>query len=689
MKRQIAHGTNDTEALDVFVKCPQIFLMRLSDECFHTEISGGRKILWCGASAEDLAIIAATAYADRTEDIVVSSVDMHWFMDKWAQDPTVEIAFSWNIGLEDDDIGPPNIAPLTRRGVLQHIVDVAEDDKEGWEKSRDHALSGCESLNLFGVLVPEYTEAMDISAFNRYVYSDGKSGLRYLRWIKDSDLMDKYASEYPSLCHIYKNIPDIIQALERHGLGGLVVERMDSLAVLTVDDLWNMLQANREHPLLASLTDLDRSQADSIICDWLDFVEVLTFSDCGFNLHTTQGANVGALLMYCIADNYLICNPDRQKSYQKLKALYLKKDIQCFLYNLILLADNIMGRDKSLPTDTRSSIHLAARLAMTHKTCDLDGCGRLDMSVGIPFFEESCRFFRQATLELYADMMKQGMLHLGDSDEDIQYYVGYAKSHMPHLMNEWAAAIATATPRKNNLTSVKGYNIHDALSRGNRDAVYFSMGRALHDGYKLLIQLHRGEIVFETPTTSPQESDTETIYVQMPTFEEEQAAQKKVSYIPLSSEKAREGYLYDLDEVLSGADAAIILDEMPHNKHNNDSICTYITSSNEYVVFRVIDMKRAERSLYVYLLTADVPYSAEDANECLLHFYAHPDILLEVGMDIMNARTTNPVTVAGYTARSLQNNTSMTYIETYLCLMTLRENPEKAIKLINEKWKEG
>ena len=689
MKRQISHGPNDTEALDVFVKSPQLFLMRLSDECFHTEISGGRKILWCGASAEDLAIIAATAYADRTEDIIVSSVDMRWFMDKWAQDPTVEIAFSWNIALGDDDVGPPNIAPLTRRGVLQHSVYVAEDDKAGWEKSRDNALSGSESLNLFGVLVPEYTEAMDISAFNRYVYSDGKSGLRYLRWIKDSDLMDKYAAEYPSLCHIYKNIPDIIQALERHGLGGLVVERMDSLAVLTVTDLWNMLQANKEHLPLASLTDLDKSQADSIICDWLDFVEVLTFSDCGFNLHTQQGANVGALLMYCIVDNYLNHNSNRQKSYQKLKALSLKKDIQCFLYNLILLADNITRCDKSLPTDTRSSIHLASRLAMTHTTFDLDDCGCLDMSVGIPFFEESCRFFRQATLELYADMMRQGMLHLGDSDEDIQYYVEYAKSHMPNLMNEWAAAIATATPRKNNLTSVKGYNIHDALSQGNRDAVYFSMGRALHDGYKLLIQLHRGEVAFETIATSPKESNTETVYVQMPTFEDEQAAQKKVSYTPLPSEKAREGYLYDLDEVLSGDDAAIILDEMPHNKHDNDSLCTYITSSNKHVVFRAIDMKRAERSLYVYLLTADVPYSAEDANECLLHFYAHPDILLEVGMDIMNARTTNPVTVAGYTARSLQSNTSMTYIETYLCLMALRENPAKAIKLINEKWKEG
>lgn len=689
--------TNDPVALAAFAACQEFFMITFRKGAFFTEATGGRKLLWVCRNSLDVAVICQNAYADRLDDLVVTSLERRGFMERWANNPTVDVSFVW--GMEEGKDCLPHIASVSRRKVLQYISKMAESDKTILQRNYMQVLDRIDDFSLMGVLVPQHSDAIFDVPLGEYVYADGPSGLRYLRWLKDPDLMARYLKEHPTLVHAYKSIPDIIQCVECHGLGGLIIEREDGSAVLTAADLFGLLWATRETAPLFTYFTLDEPYYTQVHKDWLDWTRELTFTDCGFNLHTENGASFGALLMYCIVDNYCNQDPRRIKIYQQLGNAIDIKDISGFFNTLAMLSAEVAVADNALPSATRVKINAAAEKA-SQTGCDIHDFEGMSLCDSVPFYEENYHLYTIVSLDHYAEIIRQGMLHLGDSEKEIEYYVNYAKSHLPYLINEWAASVSLAALRKTNLTMINEHTIHDAIAVVEKRYTSFSVGRTIHEGYKLLVQVYRGDAVINK-ATSDVAQPVPTIYVDIPDFSHNEPTNKKVLYTPLSKDKASEGFLYDLDvlfnemldkELDGDANAGNVLfrmDDMPHAKLNKESLCTYIMSSGRWFTFRVLDMIRAERSIYTYCLTCDNPYGVEEVNMLMHSFYTHPDLLMECGMNIMGVESTEPIVVFGYTARDLQRNTNMSLFKCYLCLITLRDNPDSAIEIVDAFWKDN
>lgn len=667
MDESIIRTNNDTELVMAFIKSPNLYVMR--EKCsgeFFVDKSNGNSTLWCATTTDDIAFILGTAYRELHESLDVYIMDRKSIMSFLAQSPNTHIGFVYGSDLSVKPPKLPVMGSINRRALLDGIQKCSNEDKVGFDFHPEIVKKDITGLSLFGVLTANYEKfrAWDTIVNSEYVYSTSpKTSLGYLRWVKDCELMDEMwrnrQSNVRDMANIFKSVGEIIQVLENDGLAGIVIHDKGSSIMLNIEDLLAIQGYPSDKAIVRYAKDLDSRESKLF---WEDMTEILCAvanSSCGFNIHTESGSTLCALISYCVVGNLILSNNESvQYSYSKLLNAAKNEDIPTLFKYVVMCADVVAAHDTTISWNIKKRIHEANRKVLEKRDMSINDLMFMPLSEGPIFYESVHHLLRIGFTQKTANVLRSAFKHDGRSDAEIAQYVDYAADNNPALLDEWAASLNSLTIRENNLVRIGSFTIRDVYPMVRESHPDWNAAHILLKAYMNMVDMYREgpKLCLEVP--------------------------KKYCYNGISNvepvkQPAQSG------RTVKVMDCSRYMGNMPHDVMGDADTCNYIMKDNHRFSFKVLDMKRAERSAQVTMMNQ---YNLDESQikRLFAYLYQYPDILMEYGHVTMGIKPTKPITVAGYTASELFATTRLERLGAYCYLCYLRDNPTEAMNHLRE-----
>ena len=667
MDKSIIRTNNDKELVAAFVKSPKLYVMQ--EKCsgeFFVDKSCGQSTLWCAPTAEDIAFVIGTAYRDLKDSLDVYIVERKNVMSFLAQSPTTRVGFVYGSDLEAKPVKPPFMGSLNRRAILEEIQNVSLEDREGFDFRPELAKKDLEGLSLFGILTANYKkfEHWDTLVNSEYIYSTSpKTSLEYLRWVRDGELLDEMwrnrKNNISDMANLFKSVGEIIQGLERDGLAGLVVYNKGSSVMLNIDDLLAIQGCASDAAVIRYVKDLSMRHSEWFWEDVTDILCALANASCGFNIHTDEGSAICSLVAYCVVGKIILNNNESLDSiYKNLLASVKNENIPLLLKNIIMCAEFVAAHDTTISWNIKKRIREVYRQYLERDDISINELTIMPLSEGPVIYEATHHLLRMGFTQKTANVLKSAFKHDGRSDGEITRYIDYAADNNPALLDEWAASLSSLTIRENNLVRVGSFTIRDIYPMVREAHPDWNAAHVLLQAYMNMIDMSR-----ESPKMCL-------------------AIPKKYCYYGI-------GTLEPVKQpVQSGRTFKVMqcsryMGNMPHDVKGDDDICNYIMKNDIRFSFKVLDMKRAERSVQVTMMNQ---YNLDESQikRLFAYLYQYPDILMEYGKVTMGIKPTNPIEVEGYTASELFATTRLERLGAYCYLVYLRNHPKEAIKELND-----